>query len=109
MEVLPPDWRQMLIFGEEDFAEGGGASPLLTVHAQTGVILGLDVDREQSSVFLLNSSIPAFIETFLLFDNVLKAGGTAPSGLRDRIQAVDPESFERSEWRGLIDDLADGA
>jgi len=109
MEVLPPDWRQMLIFGEEDFSEGGGASPLLTVHAETGVVFGLDVEREGTAVFLLNSSIPAFIETFLLFDNVLRVGGTAAARFRDHVQAVDPKSFQRSEWRGLIDDLASGA
>jgi hypothetical protein len=109
IEVLPQDWRQMLVFGEENFAEGGGAKPFLTVHARTGRVLGLDVERERSAVFLLNTSIPAFIETFVVFDNALRHGGTVPAGLREQIRAVDPESFERSKWRDLIDELAGGA
>lgn len=30
-------------------------------------------------------------------------------GFRDRVQALDARSFERSEWRDLLDDLAGGA
>jgi hypothetical protein len=109
MEVLPEDWRQMLIFGEEDFAEGGGASPFVSVHAQTGAVVGLDVERERSAAFLLNSSLPAFIETFLLLDEGMRANGKVPPALRDRIRAVDPGVFERSEWRFLVDELEDRA
>jgi hypothetical protein len=60
-------------------------------------------------VFLLNSSVAAFIETFLLFDQVLGPGGTVPAGLGDRLRVVDAKSFERSEWRALLEYMAGGA
>ena len=111
-EVLPPDWRQILIFGEEDVAEGGGASPLLGVHAQTGEVLGIDIERERSAVFHFNSSVSAFVDTFLLFEKALRAGGLSPSDLRDRICSTDLGAFDRSEWRELVeylDESDDGA
>jgi hypothetical protein len=104
-KVLPPDWRQMLIFGEQDIAEGGGASPFLCVHAQTGQVFGLDVEREQSAAFLLNSTVPAFVNTFLLIDSALRAGDRLPSDMRDRIRAADPGVFEESDWKEMVDYL----
>jgi hypothetical protein len=111
MEVLPEDWRQMLLFAEENFAQGGGASPFVSVHVASGEVFGLDVERERSAAFLMNSSIPAFIDTFLLFDDALGADGAISSTLRDRIRTADPIAYEKSEWRSLVDylvDLSDG-
>jgi hypothetical protein len=108
-EVLPADWRQILIFGEEDVADGGGASPLLGIHAQTAEVLGLDVERERSAVFLPNSSVPAFVETFLILDKALGPGGRWSSDLRDRLHTLDPGAFERSDWRLLVDYLDESA
>jgi hypothetical protein len=102
-EVLPPDWRHMFIFGEQDFAEGGGARPFVTVHAQTGEVWGLDVERERSAAFLLNSSIAAFIDSFLVLDDVLRSGAMPRVDLRGRLRAADPVSFENSDWRELVD------
>jgi hypothetical protein len=93
------DWRELFIFGEEDFAEGGGASPFVTIQSQTGMVFGLDVERDGDATFLLNSSVSHFIETFRVFDEVLRTGTASPSGLLERVRAADPDAFERSEWR----------
>src|SRR5216117_2705717 len=71
---LEPEWSALDLFGEEDYAEGGGASPFLGVHRSSGQIFGLDVERESSQMFLLNSDDDRFIRTFLLFDEVVRAG-----------------------------------
>jgi len=110
-DLLPSDWRQILIFGEEDVADGGGASPILGIHQKTREVLGIDVEREPSAVFLLNSSVPAFVATFLLLEKVLGCGGELPRDLRDRVRNLDPGVFERSEWRewvAYLDEPTDG-
>ena len=50
---LEPEWSALDLFGEEDYAEGGGASPFLGVHRSSGKIFGLDVERDSSEMFLL--------------------------------------------------------
>ena len=105
-EVLPSDWRELFIFGEESYAEGGGAAPLLCVHAETGEVIGLDAERESSSTYLVNSTVPAFIETFLLLDEALRPGAVVPAGLKERIYEADPSGFDGSDWRDLVDFLS---
>ena len=103
--ILPTDWRQIMIFGERDIAEGGGANPFLGIHAQTGEVLGLDVERDRSAVFLLNSSVPAFIDAFLILEKALKVDKQVPRDLKNRLRDLDPDAFDRSEWRELVDYL----
>jgi len=62
--ILPNDWRELLIFGEDDYAEGGGAQSFLTVHTRTGEVFGVDGERD-APVYFLSSSVTAFVETFL--------------------------------------------
>ena len=91
------EWPMLLIFGEESL--DGGASPFIAVHADTGAVHGLDLERgEGAEVFLLNSSVPRFIEMFLAFDGVFRAGAPA-SGLMARVRAIDPLAFDGGEWR----------
>jgi hypothetical protein len=96
-------WTLLRIFGEEDYAEGGGASPYLGVHSESGEIFGLDVEREMSQMFLLNSNIDRFIETFLALDGMLRLGGSLDAQIRERLEQIDPGAFAYSEWRLLSD------
>ena len=100
---LRSDWLQLYVFGQEDYAEGGGARPFLTVHIETGMVHGLDVERDGEATFLLNSSVVHFIETFLVFDQVLRAGTASRRDLLERVRAADPDAFARSEWREAVD------
>jgi hypothetical protein len=97
------DWLKLYVFGQEDYAEGGGASPLLTVHIETGIVHGLDVERDGEASFLLNSSVVHFIETFFVFDQVLRTGTASRRDLLDLVRAADPDAFTRSEWRAAVD------
>jgi SUKH-4 immunity protein len=101
-EALPEDWRELLIFGEEDVGEGGGARPLLCVHGQTGEVFGLDIERPEAARYFLNSSMAAFVDTFLVFDRAL-TGGQQTVSLTQAVRAADPDVFERSDWRSLAD------
>jgi hypothetical protein len=94
-------WTALHIFGEQDYAEGGGATPFLGVHAESGEILGLDLDRDESQIYLLNSNIDLFIRTFLEFDEVLRLSKRPPLNIRERLKEIDPGAFERSEWLDL--------
>jgi hypothetical protein len=64
---------------------------------------GLDVERDTSAIYLLNTSVSRFIETFLLLDQVLGQRTASPSGLGARIRELDPEAFARSEWREAVE------
>jgi hypothetical protein len=87
------------IFGREDFAEGGGASPYLGVHLESGKVFGLDVERQRMQMFLLNSNVDRFIRTFLLLDQTLRLGEPSQEQILVRLSKIDPDAFERSEWR----------
>jgi hypothetical protein len=106
---LSSDWSDLYIFGEEDFAQGGGASPFVTIQGQTGMVFGVDVERDGDATFLLNSSVPHFIETFRVFDEVLRTGTASPSGLLERVRAADPDAFQRSEWRDAAEHVRSSA
>jgi len=99
------EWTVLDLFGEEDYAEGGGASPLLGVHRETGQIFGLDVERESSQMFLLNSDADRFIRTFLLFDDVIRAGKLSVADVAERAREIDPATFHGSEWQELAEYL----
>ena len=94
-------WISLRIFGEEDCGEGGGASPYLGVHSESGEIFGLDVERERSHMFLLNSNIDRFIQTFLALDRALRVEGRPNARIAEHLRQIDPTAFERSEWRFL--------
>src|SRR5262245_15661854 len=64
LEFLRAAWLDLLIFGDYDFAEGGGANPFLGIHRVDGRVLGLDVERNGEATFLINSSIHHFIHSF---------------------------------------------
>src|SRR5215831_7323987 len=49
--VIESEWSVFYLFGQADFADGGGASPYLGVHQITGEICGIDVERVGSAVF----------------------------------------------------------
>jgi hypothetical protein len=100
---IPESWLRLRIFGEEDYADGGGAHPLLGIDYETGEVFGLDVERNALSVYILNSSVERFIVTFLLFDRVLRLRTETVLGLAGKVYEIDPGVFERSEWRDTAD------
>jgi hypothetical protein len=71
-EVLDADTEssELLAFGEQDFAEGGGARSWLCVRDRDGSIHGFDLEREKP-MFLPNSSVERFIATFLFLNDYL--------------------------------------
>jgi hypothetical protein len=95
---VPALWRGLYIFGEEDYAEGGGARSFIGINAEAGDVFGLDLERDEP-LYVFNSTPQRFIDTFLLFDQALGQKSAAAIGLAARAQAIDPEAFERSEWR----------
>lgn len=93
-------WLELLIFGEYDYAEGGGANPFLGVHRETGVVYGLDVERAQP-VFLLNSSIDRFVDTFLYLSRYWGAGQDLPDDADSILRQLDPDAYPTSDWKAL--------
>lgn len=92
-------WTDLYLFGESQFAEGGGSSPFLGVHGETGEICGLDVEREGQEVFLLNSDVERFILTFLKIDELLRSTSPPPLVLSRALMEIDPHAFPRSDWK----------
>jgi hypothetical protein len=96
---IEDEWTTLYIFGQEDYADGGGASPYLGVHLDTGEICGLDVERDESQVFILNSNVDRFIRTFQKIDEMLRHTPVAPEVLFRALTGIDPDAFQHSEWR----------
>jgi hypothetical protein len=96
---IEDEWTTLFLFGEEDYADGGGASSYLGVHRDTGEICGLDVEREESQVFILNSNVDRFIQTFQKIDEMLSHTPVASGILSRALMKIDPDAFQHSEWR----------
>jgi hypothetical protein len=94
------------VFGSKDVADGGGASPLLGFDAKTGEVLGLDVERDGSPWYFLNSSVGQFILTFLAVDRTLRLGLAPVGALARELFIIDPAGYSRSEWRLLVEHVA---
>lgn len=104
---LEYEWTRLALFGEADFAEGGGATWLIGIHLDDRTVQGLDFEREGLPQFLLNSDIDAFVRTFLAFDEAIRLGRAPLGGLQRALRSLDARSSERSEWRSLTQYLAD--
>jgi hypothetical protein len=103
--AVDPSWSELFVFGEEHF--DGGASPALAIHVPTGEVRGLDVEREASPVFLLNSGIRPFIETIRVLDRALRLRDLPARDVAPLLEAIDPAAFRRSEWRDLTTALVE--
>jgi hypothetical protein len=102
--VIESEWTSLQIFGGYDYAEGGGANPFLGVHCETGAVFGLDAELYASAMFIFNSDVDRFIETFLALDRALRLG-EVPGPIKERLREIDSGVFERSEWRSFADHL----
>jgi len=105
---VPDDWSDCGLIGSEDFAEGGGASPWIAIRERDGFVCGLDIERDGSNTFIYNSSLDRFIATFNLLNQYLRDERELPPDLLSRAEALDPEAFDVSEWRRLIDNVTAG-
>jgi hypothetical protein len=99
-------WGDLFLFGDQDYADGGGARPFLAVHRHTGEIVGFDVERESSQIYLLNSTVDAFIQTFEQLNELFRSERAIVSRLSDVLMEIDPQAFPKSDWRELIDEIA---
>ena len=100
-EPTDASWFGLLLFGEYDYSEGGGARPFLCIRESDGAIYGLDVERDRDALFVLNSSIGRYVETFRYLHHYLSRPSALPADLLARVQAIDPEAYPASEWRDL--------
>ena len=101
--AIPDLWSNLLVFGGVDYAEGGGAWPLIAVRASDGAVCGLHLDRDgDEAVFLFSSSIHQFVHTFVALDPYLRLGQRLPADIEARVRGIDPQAYPVSEWRLLI-------
>ena len=90
-----------IVFGMWNFCEGGGARPVLVVRQSDGKVFSVDVEADEP-LFLLNSSLQAFIDTFCLLDKYLGRGQPIPADLNSLLRDLDPTVYSESEWRDLV-------
>lgn len=102
---IEKEWTLLYLFGEQHYAEGGGASSWIGVHKEKGEIFGLDLERESSAMFFMNSNLDKFIKTFLIFDEALRYGKIPFKTLSSKAAQIDPLGFLKSEWQDLADYL----
>jgi hypothetical protein len=94
-----------IVFGMWNFNEGGGARPWLAVRQSDGKVFDVDLEAHDP-LFVLNSSLEAFIDTFCLLDKYLGHGQPMPADLDSLVRNLDPTVYSESEWRNLMDHLA---
>jgi hypothetical protein len=105
---VPEEWSDCRLIGMYDYDEGGGASPWIAIRKSDGFVCGLDVERDEQTTFIFNSSLDRFIRTFNLLDQYLRAGRELPPDIASRVGALDPEAFPLSDWRKLIELITAG-
>jgi len=105
---VPREWQSLSLFGEQDYAEGGGAAPYLGIHRDTGQVFALDVESESSPLCLLNSDIDKFILTFDVIDRSVRQRTFQIEQVAGLAEEIDPAAFADSEWSGLIDAITLG-
>lgn len=96
-------WRSLVIFGRSDYADGGGATPWLTLDRTTGAVMGLDLERDTKPVYLINSSLPQFVATFGYLNRFLPSGLRLPEDADDVVRAIDDAAYSTGEWRLLLE------
>ena len=99
-----PEWSDLLVFGEYDVAQGGGAKPLVGVRRSDGSVWGLDIEAEGEVLFPFNTSLKAFIETFCLLGRYLGSGSATPPGLIRSLIAADPKAYPDSDWSSWLNE-----
>lgn len=102
---VPAAWRNLWIFGEDDFAEGGGANCQYVIDGADGRILCLET--EMDSLVPWNSDAGRFIKSFALVDRLMRQKDITPEAAADAVRAIDPEVYESSRWSQLLGHLAD--
>jgi len=100
---IEKEWTRLYLFAEQRFAEGGGASPWIGVHQKNGEVFGLDVERESTAMFFMNSDVDRFIKTFLVFDEALRLGKISLKALSSAATQIDPLGYSKSDWRVLAE------
>jgi hypothetical protein len=96
---LEREWRTLWVFGEQDFADGGGACPYICVHGDNGRIYGLDVERSSDHMFLFNFNADGFVRTFTVLDGALRREereGLTGTGSRSKSQGSTQLAFRRA-------------
>ena len=102
---IEPEWARLFVFGDRVTVSAGSSRSLLVVQQGSGVVYGLDPGLKDAPLYLLNSNADAFIDTFLLFDRMLRSGPTSLAALRSEAEQIDPTTFPKGAWRGLADQL----
>ena len=105
---IPQEWQLIYLFGEQDYAEGGGAAPYLGIHKDTGQVFALDVENEEFPLTMLNTDVDKFISTFHVFDRAVGQGTLPIEQVAHLAEGIDPAAFAESEWGGLIEALTSG-
>jgi hypothetical protein len=98
------EWSSLVIFGELDHADGGGATPLLVIDRRNGAVVGLDLERDVEPLFAISSSLEQFIATFTYLDGFLADGRPVPDDAEHVLRGID-DAFAASDWRLLLEHI----
>jgi hypothetical protein len=101
-EAIEPDGFR--VFGRQSYSQGGGATPVLVLSEVDGSVFAFDAEATEP-LRLLNSTVERFIRSFQLLDAFLTREASSLVELRASLADIDPETFGRSEWRELVDEL----
>jgi hypothetical protein len=95
--TLEPEWANIYLFAEADYANGGGAHTFIGIDILSGMVKGIDVESEEPP-FLVNMNIDTFIKTFILLDTAFHQSAIPLNKYAKDVQEIDPIAFTNSWW-----------
>lgn len=105
---LPTAWfykefqvSDYFVFGDLDFADGGGACYWLCIDKQDESICAFDVSLDQGRM-TFNSSLAQFVQSFHVLDRYLCKGEQPPQDCEAQLRAIDPV-YSDSRWKMFLD------
>jgi hypothetical protein len=101
-----PAWKDHVVLGQEWFE--GGASPFWCLHDASGRVEVIDIESDDETPGLVNTSVAHLAQTLLTFRSWVRQidmDARSLTALRAALQQADLVAWRSSRWSRLLDHL----
>jgi hypothetical protein len=101
---VPEAWSCLRFFGVQEVE--GGSTVLICIDEVEGMVRGVQAEWPEATG-LYSCGVRQFIDTFRIFDELLRQGKGTPEEASHAVRCADERAYDaRSAWRLLADHLA---